>query len=110
MIFFRSNIINDCFNFLSVSFSVTTSRCGKLKSMNYKAFAEFLNHSREAKDLLDTNYLLGDQTGDRLQTNGGYRGPGDKLRIGNEGNDSTTNISFGACSFSDYLDRFENHI
>lgn len=52
--------------------------------MNYKAFAEF---SREAKDHLGTSSLLRDQKGDRLQRNGGYRGPGDKLRTGNEGKD-----------------------
>ncbi|XP_078381132.1 uncharacterized protein LOC144663918 [Oculina patagonica] len=52
--------------------------------MNYKAFTEFLNHSRESKELLGTSSLLRDQTGDRLQTNGGYMGHGDKNRIGNE--------------------------
>ena len=80
-------LINNCFNVESVSISVPTSRSQKLKSMNYKAFAEFLNHSREAKDLLGTSSLLRDQTGDHLQAIGGYRGPDDKLRIGNKGKD-----------------------
>ncbi|KAJ7384223.1 hypothetical protein OS493_022853 [Desmophyllum pertusum] len=59
-------------------------RTWKFERMSYKAFTEFLNYSREAKELLGTSPLLKDQTGDRLQTNGGYREPGDQMRMGNE--------------------------
>ena len=69
--------------------------------MNYKDFAEFLNHSREATDLLGTSSRLRD----RLQTNVGYRGPGDKRRIGNEGKEFVWHLSF-----FNYLDRFQTHI
>ena len=62
--------------------------------MNYKDIAEFLNHSREATHLLGTSSLLRDQRSDRLQTNDGYSGSGNKLRIGNEGKDFNWRLSF----------------
>lgn len=94
MYFLGATLINDCFNVEFVSIAVPTSRSQKFKSMNYKEFAEFFNHSREAADLLGTSSLLRDQTIDRLQTNGGYRGPGDKMRNGNEGKDSIWCLPF----------------
>lgn len=99
---FWGNIIDNYFNFDSVSFSVPTSRISK--RMNYKAFTEFLNHSRESKELLGTSSLLRDQTGDRLQRNGGYMGTGDKNRIGNDSKNSS-NISFVANSSSTFLSK-----
>ena len=45
--------------------------------MNYKAFSEVFNYSTEANELLGTR----SQTADSVQTDGGYRGPGDQMRI-----------------------------
>lgn len=92
--FLGTTPFNDFFNVESVSISVPKSRSRRFKSMNYKDFAEYFNHSREATDVLGTNSLLRDQTSDRLQTNSSYRGPGDKLRIGNEGMDFIRRFSF----------------
>lgn len=66
--------------------------------MDYKTFTEFLNHSREAKELLGTSSLLKDQTGDRLQTKGSYSGLGDKHRIGDDSK-NFTNIPFNVAVF-----------
>lgn len=85
---------NEFFNVESVSISVPTSRSRKFKSMNYKDFAEYFNHSREASGVLGTSSLLRDQTSDRLQVSSSYRGPGDKLRIGNHGMDSIRAFPF----------------
>ena len=81
-------------------FSVKVARrTWKFERMSYTAFTEFLNYSREAKELLGTSPLLKDQTGDRLQINGGYREPGDQMRMGNESK-NFTQYSFSACSFT----------
>ena len=85
---------NHFFNVKSVSFSVPTSHSRKLKSMSYKDFAEYFNRSREATDVLGTSSLSRDQTSDRMQKNSSCRGPGDKLRIGNEGTDFIRRFSF----------------
>ena len=103
--FLEATPFNAFFNVESVSFSVPTSRSRKFQSMNYKDFAEYFNHSREAPDGLGASSLLRDQTSDRLQKNSSYMGSGDKLRIGSQGKDFIRRFSF-----LDYLDCFETLI
>lgn len=56
-----------------------------IQTMNYKSFSEFLNCSREPKEMLGTSSLLRDQTGDhQFKTAGVWRESGDQIRTGNE--------------------------